>query len=240
MSASGRSQGALHAVRRPTSTETRPESPLKRPRVDSPPGSEPDEEEPDDDRMDSQHAKNITLTQAIGDYSNDDDHELAQLPPPLSVEREALGADFEIITAAVMENLYNRITKNINKMTALAVEKATSPLHNRIVTMSARITQLQQQVLTCQDDVRRIRQIPFVAPASGKKEPKMKKEKQPARQANTNTNRNTNLTYAAVATAAATSIVPMATDTTGWTTLKVGSQKDKKILTSKLIPTTYP
>ena len=105
--------------------------------------------------------------------------------------------------------------------------------------MSARIAQLQQQVLTYQDDVRRIRQMPFVAPASDKKESKKKKEKQPASQANTNTNGNTNLTYAAVATAAATSPVPMATDTTGWTTLKVGSQKDKKILTSKLIPTTY-
>jgi len=85
---------------RPTSTETRPESLLKRPRVDSPPGSEPDEEELDDDRMDFQHTENITLTQAIGDDNNDDDHELVQLPPPLSAEHAALRADFEIITVA--------------------------------------------------------------------------------------------------------------------------------------------
>jgi hypothetical protein len=34
--------------------------------------------------------------------------------------------------------------------------------------------------------------------------------------------------------------MPTAPDTTGWTTLKVGGQKDKKIHTSKLIPMTYP
>jgi len=48
-------------------------------------------------------------------------------------------------------------------------------------------------------------------------------------------------TYAAVATAALTPPVPMmTTNTTGWTTLKVGGQKNKMIATSKLIPTTYP
>jgi len=79
-----------------------------------------------------------------------------------------------------------------------------------------------------------------VAPASGNKDPKKKKEKQPANQANTNTNGNTNPTYAAIATTAQTSTVPRTPDTTGWTTLKVGGQKDKKIPTPKLIPTTYP
>ena len=79
MSASGRSQASLHAFMRPTPTQTRPQSPLKRSHEDSPPGSEPDEEELDDDRMDFQHAENDTLTQAIGDDNNDHDHELAQL-----------------------------------------------------------------------------------------------------------------------------------------------------------------
>jgi len=189
--------------------------------------------------MDFQHTEHITSTQVIGDENEDNDHELSQLPPPLSPEHAALRADFEIITAAAMEHLYNRITKDINKMTALAVEIATGLLHNRIVTMSARIAQLQQQVLTYQDDIQRIRVMPFVAPASGKKDPK-KKEKQPASQANTNTNGNGNPTYATVATAAQTSPVPTTPDTTGWTTLKVGGQKDKKIPTPKLIPTTYP
>jgi len=190
--------------------------------------------------MDFQCTEHITSTQAIGDDNNDDDQELLQLAAPLSPEHAALRADFEIITATAMENLYNRITKDINKTTALAVEKATGPLHNRVTTMSARIAQLQQQVLTFKDEIQRIHEIPFVAPASGNKDPKKKKEKQQANQANTNTNGNTNSTYAAVATTAQTSTVPRTPDTTGWTTLKVGGQKDQKIPTPKLIPTTYP
>jgi len=224
---------------RPTSTGTRSQSPLKRHREDSPLGSEHDEEEPDDNRMDFQHTEHLTSTQAIGDDHNDNDHELPQLAPPLSPEHGALRADFEIITAAAMENLYHRITKDINKTTALAVEKATGPLHTRIMTMNARIAQLQQQVLTFKDDIQRIREIPFVAPVSGSKDPKKKKEKQPANQAKTITKGKTSLTYAAVATAAQTSPVTTTPNTTGWTTLKVGGQKDKKIPTTKLIPTTY-
>jgi len=55
--------------------------------------------------MDFQCTEHLTLTQAIGDDNNDDDHELPQLAPPLSPEHAALWADFEIITAAAMENL---------------------------------------------------------------------------------------------------------------------------------------
>jgi hypothetical protein len=106
--------------------------------------------------------------------------------------------------------------------------------------MSARIALLQQQVLTYNDDVQRVREIPVVAPTPGKKNAKKKEEKQPTNQANTNTNGNTSPTYAVSATAAQTSPMPTAPDTTGWTTLKVGSQKDKKISTSKLIPMMYP
>ena len=190
--------------------------------------------------MDFEYTEHITSTQVIGDDNNDDDQELPQLAAPLSPEHAALRADFEIITATAMENVYNRITKDINKTTALAVEKATGPLHNRITTMSTRIAQLQQQVLTFKDEIQCIREILFVAPASGNKDPKEKMEKQPANQANTNTNGNTNPTYAAVATTVQTSTVPRTADTTGWTTLKVGGQKDKKIPTPKLIPTTYP
>jgi hypothetical protein len=79
-----------------------------------------------------------------------------------------------------------------------------------------------------------------VDPASGKKDSKKKKEKQPANCTNTNTNGDTNPTYVAVATAVQTTPVPTTPVTTGWITLKVGGQKEKKIPTSKLIPTTYP
>jgi hypothetical protein len=198
-------------------------SPMKRPREESPPASDSDEGESDENRM-----------------NDDPTYNIPRLASPLSADHAALRADFEIITAAAMEHLYNRITNDINKTTALAVEKATGPLHIRIATMSARIAQLQQQVLTYHDDVQRVSPIPIVAPASGKKDGKKKKEKQPADRANTNTNGNTSPTYAAIATAAQTSPVPMTPDTTGWTTLKVGGQKDKKIPTPKLIPTMYP
>jgi len=47
--------------------------------------------------------------------------------------------------------------------------------------------------------------------------------------------------YAAVVATAAQPPTPMMTTTTrGWTTLKVGGQKDKKIPTPKLVATTYP
>jgi hypothetical protein len=140
-----------------------------------------------------------------------------------------------------MESIYNRITKDINKTTALAIEKATSPLHNRIMTMSTHIAQLQQQLLTYQKDIQRGCEAPLVAPVSDQKDPKKKKEKKPANRINTNAKGNTNPTYAAVATAVQAAPTPMAPGgTTGWMTLKVGGQKDKKIPTPKLIPTTYP
>jgi len=140
-----------------------------------------------------------------------------------------------------MERVYNRITKDINKTTALAVEKATGPLHNRIVSMSARIAQLQQQVLTYQHDIQRTFEMPVAVPTSGKKDQKKKKEKQTTNQANPNTNGNADPTYAAVVATMPTLPLPtMTTNTTGWTTLKIGGQKDKKIPTAKLIPTTYP
>jgi hypothetical protein len=138
-----------------------------------------------------------------------------------------------------MESIYNVITKDINKTTTLAIEKATSPLHNRIMTMSVYIAQLQGQLLTYQKDIQLGCEVPFVALASDQKDPKKKKEKQPANRINTNTKGNTNPIYAAVATAVQAAPTPMTSGTTGWTTLKVGGQKDKKIPTPKLIPTTY-
>jgi hypothetical protein len=191
--------------------------------------------------MEFQPTEFVTETQAIGDEKGDTEYDLSQLPPPLSAEHAALRADLEIITAAAMERVYNRITKDINKTTALAIEKATDPLHNRIVSMSARIAQLQQQVLTYQRDIQRAFETPAAVPTLSKKDQKKKGEKQTAKPANANTNGKANPTYADVAAAAPTPPVPtVTTDTTGWTTLKIGGQKDKKIATPKLIPTTYP
>jgi hypothetical protein len=189
--------------------------------------------------MDFEHAEHVTSTQAIGDDNTYNDHELPQLAPPLSPEHAALRADFEIITAAAMENLYNRITKDVNKTTALAVEKATGPLHNRIMTLSARIAQLQQQVLTYQHGTQSVRETPVVAPTPSKKDSRKKREKQPANQTNVNTNGNINPTYATVAAAQAGGTATEGGATSKeWTTLKVGGQK--KATVPKLIPTIYP
>jgi hypothetical protein len=140
-----------------------------------------------------------------------------------------------------MERIYNRITKDINKTTTLAIKKAIDLLHNRIVSMSACIALLQQQVLTYQCDIQRSLEIPAAAPTVSKRGQGKQKEKLTANPPNVNTNGKANPTYAAVAAAVPSASVPTVTaDTTGWTTLKIGGQKDKKIPTPKLIPTTYP
>jgi hypothetical protein len=90
--------------------------------------------------MDFQQAKNVTVTQALGDDADHPECKVPELPPPLSPEHAALRTDFKIIIVAAMEHLYNQITKNINKTTALPIEKATGSLHNRIATISAHIT----------------------------------------------------------------------------------------------------
>jgi hypothetical protein len=189
--------------------------------------------------MDFQSDEHITSTHAIGDDNTDNDQELPQLATPVSLEHAVFRAHFEIITAAAMENLYNRITMNINKMIALAVEKATSPLHNRIVSLSTHIAQLQLQVLTYQDGIQGIRKIPAVVPILSKKDPRKKKEKQPANQTNINTNGNTNPTYATVAATPAGETATVG-GTTGkeWTTFKAGGKK--KATVRKLITTIYP
>jgi hypothetical protein len=208
---------------------------MKRPRVESDPESD-DEDETDTDRMDFHHTENITETQAIGDDVDDASH---ALPPPLNPEHAALRSDFEIITMTAMQQLYLRITADIEKSaadTTAALRKNNDQLRNQITSLGARITQLQQQVLTYQGAV--CATLPTGMPP--KKDVKKKKEKQNANPAVTAAMGN-GPTYAAVATAAQTLPVPMTTtNTTGWTTLKVGGQKDKKIPTPKLVPTVYP
>jgi len=190
--------------------------------------------------MDFQHVENVTATQAIGDEVDHPECGPPQLPPPLSPEHAALRSDFEIITMTAMEQLYIRITADIEKSardTTLALRKTNDQLRNQITSLGARITQLQQQVLTYQGAVHPT--LPVVTPP--KKDPKKKKEKQSTSPTVTAATGYNSSTYAAVATAALTPPVPTTTtNTTGWTTLKVGGQKDKKIAMSKLIPTTYP
>jgi hypothetical protein len=184
----------------------------------------------------------VTETQAIGDENVNLEYDLPQLPPPLSADHAALRSDFEIITMAAMERLYHRVTEDVNKTTALAIKKSNDQLHNQIASMGARISQLQQQVLTYERLAQHTPEVPVAPPVSGNKDPKKKKDKQGVNLNTTTTTGHNSSTYAAVATAAAKNspIPTMTTDKAGWTTLKVGGQKDKKIPTPKLIPTTYP
>jgi len=237
MSASGRSQASLHAFMHPTPTETRPQSPLKCPREDSPPGSEFGAEEPDNNRMDFEHAERITSTQAIGDDNTDDDHELPQLAPPLSPEHAALHADFEIITAAAMENLYSRITADIAKSASdatIAFQKTTDQLRTQISSLGTRVTQLQQQLLTYQKPVQPPTRAPTAAPA--KKVLKLQLKKKTSSEG-----------AAGTAAAGVADTVPEvttntpqnpSTDTRGWET--VPPKPKTKASTPKLIPTKYP
>jgi hypothetical protein len=216
---------------------------MKRPRVESDPESD-DEDETNSDKMDFLQAEHVTATQAIGDGNDNPEHGIPELPPPLSAEHAAIRADFEIITMAAMDRLYLRITRDITKSaedTALAVQKTTDHLHGQIASMGARITHLQQQVLAYQGSAQRTPEASATTPTSSRKEPKKKRENQTVGAAAVNTDGNAGPTYAAVAAtpAAVSAVLKESPGTKGWTTLRPGGQK-KKNATPKLIPTIYP
>ena len=235
--------GMASNLRPGPSFATRPHSPSKRPREDSD-SEDGAESEADINTMDFQPTAHVTATQALGDETELPDYAAPELSPPLSTEHAAIRSDFEIITLAAMERLYTRITADIAKSaddTSIALKKSNDQLHSQVATMGARISQLQQQVLTCQGLIKHLSEKPVVPPTSAKKDQKKKKDKQAAGQVNATAHGNTNPSYAAVAAAVPTSPAQTTTTaTTGWTTLKIGRQKDKRVATAKLIPTSYP
>jgi len=80
-------------------------SPMKRPRTES--GSENDTDgESEMDAMECQPTQHITATLAIGDVVDELPTINPTMTPPLSPEHAAIRADFEIITATAMEQLY--------------------------------------------------------------------------------------------------------------------------------------
>jgi len=106
--------------------------------------------------MDFQHVENVAATQAIGDKVDHPECGPPQLPPPLSPEHAALHSNFEIINMMAMEQLYIRITADIEKSardTMMALRKMNDQLRNQITSLGARIIELQQQVLTYQGAV---------------------------------------------------------------------------------------
>jgi len=218
---------------------TRSRSPLKRACEDSEPLSDSDEDDANTERMDFQHAENITATQALGDEIPA--YVTPQLPPLLSAEHAALRSDFEIITQAATERLYSRITEDIMRSVmksaddaAIAFKKTTDQLHSQISSLGSRVTQLQQQLLAYQKPAQPLTKAPTVAPA--KKTLKLQLTKKASTEGVART--------AAAGVADTTPPVLTTTlqnpsaNTRGWETVP---QKPKtKALTPKLIPTKYP
>jgi len=188
------------------------------------------------EEMDFQHTQHMTETQALGDAEENPNYIHDELPPPLTPEHAALRADFQMINGRNMDKLFQRISADFNA----TLEKTTNQLQSQILSLTARISMLQGQVLTSQGTAQRTAEIPVVAPPAAKKDPKRKKEKQNANLIAARATGNNGPTYAAVASAASVTPTPtlQSTDTRGWTTLKTGGPK--KMATPKLISTTYP
>jgi hypothetical protein len=186
------------------------------------------------DAMDFQPTQNITATQAIGDENGDPELDNHPMPPPLNPEHAAIRADFEIITATMMEQLYNKITADITRSVAATFEKTTGQLNRQISLLNGRITQMQQQLLEIQKPI----QPPPTAPvqASVKKILRTTMEKKNAGEGSTRTTTTTAAT--APVTASPAAMQSPATNARGWETVKSGGQpKQKKTTPPKLITT---
>jgi len=196
----------------------------KRPREDSDPESDFETEDnhiADMEQMDSQHAMNITATQALGEET--------QLPGYVAPELPPLRADIEIITQAAMERHYSHVAEDIMKAaadTATAFKKSTDQLHSQINSLGSHVTQLQQQLLTYQHPV----QVPtttLAAPVAvpAKKVLKLKLAK-----------KNAGADVAGGSTTATTDTIPQVASTApptpavnsrGWETGQTGAKKPK-------------
>jgi len=156
-------------------------------------------------------------------------HTGTNLPPPLTPEHVALRAGLQIIMEAAMNSLYHRITADTKKTVndAVATRKRTNEqLEGEILSLNARVSVLQQQLLACQPPAQVPAKVPMAAPA--KKTLKLKLAK-----------KNGEADAAGDATATVTSATPQApaTNPRGWET--VPPRTKTKPSTPKLIPTKY-
>src|SRR3978361_1249268 len=128
--------------------ETQPHLPAKRPREESSPGSDTEEDVtgPIMEEMDFQHTQHMTETQALGDAEQNPNYFDDGLPPPLTPEHAALRADFQMKNGRNMDKLFQRISANFNT----TLEKTTNQLQSQILSLNARISMLQGQLLTYQ------------------------------------------------------------------------------------------
>jgi len=219
--------------------ETQPHLPIKRARVESDPESDSDEMEfQQAENVNMAEAKNVTATQALGDTDHMPGYLQAELPPPLTPEHAALRADFQIITEVAMQNLYNHITTDIKKSvddTNTALQRTNNQLQVQIVSLGARVTQLQQQLLTYQHPAQLPMSAPMVPAAiPAKKVLKLKlAKKNAAADVALNT---TATTMDTTPRAPSTSPVAPAVNTRGWETVQTAASKTKSP-TPKLIAT---
>jgi hypothetical protein len=209
--------------------ETQPHLPIKRPREESDPESETDD-------MDFHHTENITPTQALGDTDANPDYLETNLPPPLTPEHAALRADIQMITGAAMENLYNRIIIDSKKAVEDTVRKVTNQLQGQILSLNARISQLQQQLLASQAPTQAPAEVQVVAQAKKTLRLKLSKKNAGADGAGTATPATTENTPQVSSTIPPTPAV----NTRGWETIPSGGRKMKATPAPKLIPTKYP
>ena len=115
----------------------------KRPCEDSDPES--DSESKDNTEADTMEQMDFqttatqhpTGTQALSDADDNTGYLGAELPPPLTAEHAALHADFEIVTASAMEQLYQRIIANINASVSASVAAASLNIKTNSKTRSA-------------------------------------------------------------------------------------------------------
>jgi hypothetical protein len=214
--------------------ETQSNLPVKRVREESDPES-------DSDDMDFQQTENVTATQALADTDHKPGYLQAELPPPLTPEHAALRADFQIITEVAMENLYNRMITDIKKSaddTNTALQRTNNQLQNQIVSLGARVTKLQERLLSyeCPAELP-IKPPPVPATASTKKLLKLQLAKKNASaDAAANTTPTTTDTSHRVPS---TTPVPPAVNTRRWETVQSAASKPK-VSTPKLIATKYP
>jgi hypothetical protein len=154
--------------------ETQPHLPTKRPREESSPESDTDEDvnRPIMEEMDFQHTQHMTGTQTLGDAEENQNYFHDELPPPLTPEHAALRADFQMINGRNMDKLFQRISADFKA----THEKTTNQLQSQILSLNARISMLQGQVLALQATAERTAEMPVAAPPAAKKDPKRKKE----------------------------------------------------------------
>ena len=230
MLSSGPGQGSKDTIPVPPSlkaTGSYSRASIKRLHEDSDPDS--DSESEDNDKADmeqmdfqSNATQYITETQAIGDVDDQLPTFNPTMAPPLSPEHAAIRADFEIIMATAMEQLYARITDEITTSVTATFQKTTSQLNQQIGLLNARITQMQQQLLlTNQKSTLPPQTTPTAAPT--KKILKMKLEKK-----NTSEDQARASTASAISGITESSTIPPTpfTNNRGWETVKsTGQQK---------------